>query len=76
MVLTPPPGPSARLDAQTKMFTEFLASVCRDARFSVGEVLKSGNVPDGPGWVFEATGDDGVTFNVEVAGPAYEFEPE
>jgi hypothetical protein len=60
-----------RLEARTRTFAEFLASVCRDAEFDVAEVFESGNVVDGPGWVFEATANDGVTFNVEVAGPAY-----
>ena len=75
MVSTPPPEPSARLDTQTRIFTEFLASVCRDAGFLVVGVLKSGNITDGPGWLFEAIGEDGVTFNVEVAGPAFEPDP-
>jgi hypothetical protein len=72
MVSTPPPESNARLDTKTRIFTEFLASLCNDAGFLVDPVLKSGNITDGPGWLFEATGEDGVTFNVEVAGPAFE----
>jgi hypothetical protein len=51
LISTPPPEPSARLDAETRIFTEFLASVCRDAGFLVPDVLKSGNITDGPGWI-------------------------
>jgi hypothetical protein len=74
LVSTPPPESSAQLDSETRTFTEFLASVCRDTGLLVPGVLKSGNITDGPGWIFEATDEDGFTFNVEVAGPA--FEPE
>jgi hypothetical protein len=76
LVSTPWPEPNARLDAQTKTFTDFLASACKDADFRVTDVFRSGNVPDGPSWVFEAIGEDSVMFNVEVVGPAYESEPD
>jgi hypothetical protein len=75
MVSKPPPEPSARLETETRTFTEFLAKVCRDAGFHVTDVLKSGNITDGPGWIFEASCENGDTFNVEVAGPPFELKP-
>lgn len=75
MVSIPSAERNARLDAETRIFAEFLASLCSDAGFLVPGVLKSGNITDGPGWIFETIHEDGLTFNVEVAGPAYESEP-
>jgi hypothetical protein len=65
----------AKLDSETRAFAEFLAGFCASAGFRVGDVLTSGNITDGPGWIFEATVERGVTFNVEVAGPPYESAP-
>lgn len=58
-------------DIRTRQFTTFVRSQVSDAFLDATEIQESGNVDDGPAYVFEVTGSDGEVFNIEVTGPPW-----
>lgn len=70
--MTTPIDPEHLPAAATRRFTNVLAHLCRASGYRVSEVVVSGNLPDGSGWVFEATDKRCLTFNIEVAGSVHE----
>lgn len=62
------------LDHRTKAFADTLQDQLQQQGWTVTDPFESGNINDGPGWVIEATREDGFTMNIEIAGPAYQDE--